>query len=143
MRHGNCSYDTSWRSMVVSLANKYFPPSCTFYRNNFVSLSHPRADNASALGRRHRPVGHVCRGDAIYGKAFITRLVLDVSKLRNFQSQSRNMATIDAHGYVRNVPLLLLHINATCVGCIITYRRGVLVARSDCDGFPKASIHWT
>ena len=42
----------------------------------------------------------VCCGDAIYGKAFIMRFVLDVSKPEKFQQMSENMATIDAHGYV-------------------------------------------
>ena len=36
----------------------------------------------------------------IYGKAFTSALFLATRKLRNFSSLLKNMATVDAHGYV-------------------------------------------
>ena len=76
-------------------------------------------------------------GHQIFKKAYITRFVLDVSKPEKFQLLSKDLATIDAHGYVINVHLLNL------AGVMFAYRRGVMVARSDSNGQSQGLDTWS
>ncbi len=48
------------------------------FSHHSLSLQHPYAENAHALGKGQARERAVCREDAIYRKAFITRFVLDV-----------------------------------------------------------------
>ena len=72
-------------------------------------------------------------------------LFLTTESLGNSQDSSKNMATIDAHGYVIYC-ILCCFSPAVRVGVNVfhrdTYgiRRGVLVARSDELGNPRASV---
>ena len=89
----------------------------------------------------------------IYTKGvYSKRFVLDESKLRNFQVQSTNIATVDVLGMcIYAHPLLLIwhlanvYVSNIGIGgwCAFTYRRGPCVARSTVLGNAKASIRRT
>ena len=78
-------------------------------------------------------------------KAFITRFVSDVLKRRKLQSQSRNIATIDAHGYDYFIAITILYClcwlaslgglaNSVYVAIFIISAWGLELLVLDCDG---------
>ena len=85
--------------------------------------------------------GHQSWGCHIWKGVYHT-LVLDVSKLRNFQSCQRATATIDATGMLSNMPFVVVYCDdkGLCYNNISAWGLGCSFRQ---DGFPKTSIRGT